>query len=207
MATQALAAWSATPPPFQEFYRLRVYVCAELYRGRASAALAVLSRAEQALRAARLDRFPMAVLEVSLLRARVHLQLAQLDHEPAKALVACEKHAARLDALERSDASGYAALSRAAAGVLRGDRDGARKQLVVARANFARRQMALGLIYVAAAESSLSGAAHDVSRPLAHEVSLRRLGIAEPHAWLALHAPGFDLPVPADPSWRRELPA
>jgi hypothetical protein len=207
LAQHALAPWAAAPPPFQEFYRLRLNAYAELYRGRPRAALDVLREAERLLQAARLGRVPMAILEVSLLRARIQLRLARMAEDPAAALVACEREAARLDALGRSDASGYAALSRAAVEAMRGSPERARRQLGIARAKFSEVQMSLALIYVAAAESSVRENRQDRDRPLAEEVSLWRLGIAKPGAWLALHAPGFDLPSPADQALPRLAPA
>jgi hypothetical protein len=201
LATSALAPWSAAPPPFHEFYRLRVNGYAELYRGRPNSALGVLARAEQVLRGARLDRTPMAILEMSLLRARTALQLARTGHDAPKALLSCEREVARLDALGRSDASGYAALSQAGVEALRGNAERARRQLGVARERFEERQMSLGLLYVTAAESRLKGMSPDIGQPLSHDVNLHWLGIAEPQAWLAVHAPGFDRALRAAPSW------
>jgi eukaryotic-like serine/threonine-protein kinase len=189
LARLALAPWPAAPPAFQEFYRLRLETLAELYRRRPMAALEMLAQAERILRAARLERAPMAILEVGLLRVRAELALARTPANAGRALAACEREVARLDALGRSDASGYAALSQAAVDALRGHRDRALSRLATARARFSERRMALALTYVDAAESRLSRAPQP---SLAHELSLRGMGIADPQAWLAVFAPGFD---------------
>jgi hypothetical protein len=191
LATRSLARWSASPTPFHEFYRHRVVAYAELYRERPDAALGALRRAERALSDARLDRFPALVLDSSVLSARIHLRLSQGGQDVARSMAACARALARLDGLSRPDASGYAALLRAGLDAVRGDSDGARVQLGVARARFAERQMLLALVYVAAAESTLAGAPGGADRGSACELSLRRQGIIKPKAWLALLAPGF----------------
>jgi hypothetical protein len=189
VATSALSKWAAAPP-FHEFYRLRVVAYAQLYRGQPEAALATLAAAEQTLRAARFDSFPTAILEVSLLRARIHLRLARVRRAAARALASCERDLDRLERIGREDASGHASLLRAAVAATRGRRPAALELLGTARARFSSRQMALGLTYVAAAEDALGGG-RPGTRPLAAEASLRRQGIIQPQAWLALHAPGF----------------
>lgn len=143
------------------------------------------------MRAARLHGFPMAVLDVNLLRARILLQLARAGQKPARSLSRCDQALDRIDALGRPDTSAYAALGRAGVAAVRGDCDAARRQLDRARAKFAERQMSLGLVYVAVAECQLNGAPDGATELCTHEVSLRRRGIREPRAWLAMHAPGF----------------
>jgi len=189
VATLALRKWAAGPPPFHEFYRMRVVAYAQLYRGDPEAALATLDLAEQTLRAARLDNFPTAILEVCLLRARIYLGLAQREREAGRALARCERNLDRLERIGRDDASAHATFLRAAVASARGRRETALALLGVAKERFASRNMALGLTYVAAAEHAL-GDAEGAGR-LAAEASLRRQGIIQPRAWLALHAPGF----------------
>lgn len=206
-ATLALARWSASPTPFHEFYRLRVIAYAQLYRERPRVALATLQQAERALSAARLDKFPAFVLDASLLRARIQLRLAQSGHAVTQSMALCARSLDRLDNLGRADASGYAALLRAGLDAVRGDSDGARAQLAVARARFAERRMVLAEVYVAAAESTLGGTPADSAKWLACELSLRLQGIVEPRAWLSLHAPGFASARRGAPSGRPSVPA
>ena len=199
VATLALSKWAAGPPPFHEFYRLRVVAYAQLYRGRPEEALATLNAAEQTLRAARLDTFPTSVLEVCLLRARIDLRLACEARDATRALASCERNLERLERLGRDDASAHASLLRAAVAAARGQRSSALQLLASARERFAGRQMALGVTYVAAARHALTGSA-ERARGLAIEASLRRQGIIQPRAWLALHVPGFA-------EWTRAAPS
>lgn len=189
VATLALRKWAAGPPPFHEFYRLRVVAYAQLYRDDPEAALATLNLAEQTLRAARLDGFSTSILEVCLLRARIHLRLSRHEREPGRALARCERDLERLEHIGRDDATAHASFLRAAVASARGRREAAQELLGAAKQRFAGRKMALGLTYVAAAEHALGGS--EGPGPLAAEASLRRQGIIQPRAWLALHAPGF----------------
>jgi len=191
LAALTLQKWSSRPPPFQEFYRLRVLAYAELYRRRLARALALSEQAEQTLREAQLHRFPLATLEVCLLRARLLLCMAQDGHQSEQALRACEKNLERLERLRRSDASGHAALLRAGVDALRGCRVDARRLLATARAQFGEQHMALGLAYVSAATQAIDGRGSDVARELEADQLLRQQGIVEPRRWLAFHAPGF----------------
>jgi hypothetical protein len=190
LAALTLQRWSSQPAPFQEFYRLRVLAYAELYRRHLARALALSEQAEQTLREARLHRFPLATLELCLLRARILLCMAQDGHQSEQALRACEINLERLERLERSDASGHAALLRAGVDALRGCRVDARRWLASARTQFGVQHMALGLAYVSAATRVVDGSGSDVKRPRADQL-LREQGIREPGRWLALHAPGF----------------
>jgi eukaryotic-like serine/threonine-protein kinase len=199
IATLALRKWAAEPPPFHEYYRLRVIAHAQLYRGAPEAALATLELAEGILRSARLDTFPTSILEVGVLRARIYLRLARQEREAGRSLARCEREIERIGRLVRDDASAHASFLRAAVAAARGQRQAALELLGAARQGFAGRQMGLGLTYVAAAEHAL-GAGAEGSRQLGAEASLRRQGIIQPRAWLALHAPGFAEWTPAAPS-------
>ena len=191
LATLTLQKWSSQPPPFQEFYRLRVLGYAELYRRRLARALMLSEQAEQILREAQLHRFPLATLELCLLRARILLCMAQDGHQSEQALRACEVNLERLERLGRSDASGHAALLRGGVEALRGSRVDARRWLTTARAHFAMQHMALGLAYVSAATQAVESNGSDLARGLEADQLLREQGIREPRRWLALHAPGF----------------
>jgi hypothetical protein len=188
LATLTLQSWNQRPPPFQEFYRLRLLAYIRLYQALPDAALELAAAAERVLCNAQLQHFPLAILEIRLLTARIRVRLAlQHTSDMQGHLLACERDLQRLEHLGRPDASGYAALVRASLEVLQGQPGRAREQLVAARRCFEQRQMALSAVYVTAAENALDGPAAPADRVLETDARLRSQGILQPRAWLEMH--------------------
>ncbi|MEO8180598.1 MAG: serine/threonine-protein kinase [Deltaproteobacteria bacterium] len=187
LATQALQPWAAKPPPFQGFYQLRALAYAALYRGAHLQALELSRRGHEVLRRAQLHRFPLAILDVCLLGARIQLGLCRAGGPDAgRHALGCEHDLRRLERLARPDARGHAALLRAGLARIQEQPARARAWLDTARLAFNERQMSLDLAHVSAAECLLDGAALDSSRWLAAESVLRSQGILRPLAWLAM---------------------
>jgi hypothetical protein len=147
LATLTLQSWNQRPPPFQEFYRLRLLAYIRLYQSLPDAALELAAAAERVLCNAQLQHFPLAILEIRVLTARIRVRLA-LQHasDMPGHLLACERDLQRLERLGRPDASGYAALVRASLELLQGQPGRAREELVAARRCFEQRQMALAAV-------------------------------------------------------------
>jgi eukaryotic-like serine/threonine-protein kinase len=188
MATLTLQQWTEKPPPFQEFYRLRALAYARLYREQPEAALELAERADQTLRSAQLQHFPVAILEICLLRARIRSCLcAQSGARTDGTARECERDLERMERLGRPDARGHAALLRAGLELRRGRCDRARALLRSARDQFNARQMSLACAYVTVLESCLPPLPGDPDRWLEAEAVLRSRGIVRPLAWLAMH--------------------
>jgi len=183
-ANQAIVRWTATPPPFQEFYRLRLLAYAELYRGKFGAASGRLEQAGRAAHAGGLHRFPMLILEMALLNARIRLPAARAgDRQAFESVV---RSIDRIAALPREDVTGQVELLRA--GVAPSG-EAAREHLARARASFVAGQASLGLVYAVAAEAALDRLPEHDPRWQQCDAQLVAQGIRAPRAWLAMFAP------------------
>jgi hypothetical protein len=188
-----LQFWPSDSFQMQHFYVLRVDAYADVGSGKALEGWRRLEREWKTLERSNLLRHLVLRVDAHLLRARVALAAAQASPPDRQALLSSvEGDARRLDAVKRDDTAGYAAMLRAGAACVRGDRAAAGALLGQAAERFTAADMSVCRALARSRIAHLGGEPLDAE---SNEV-FEKNGIHPPDVLLAMFAPGFPSPAP-----------
>jgi hypothetical protein len=192
--TDSLERWAQPGFQLEHYWATVVEPEIELYAGRVGAAQAKLARWWPALVDSFFLRAESARSESFYLRGRVRLLAASEDSgsDRLRALNEAERDALRIEKDKVPAADGTAALLRAAAAALRGQREEAMRLFTVAEARLAGSDMLMHATAARRARGRLLGGDHGASLVAEADSWMREQGVVRPDCVARMLCPGIE---------------
>lgn len=183
-----MRGWSSSYS-IQHFYVMQLEVMCDLYEGKVDEAWRRYQGQRRDIEKANLLRLILSRMEVFTLEGALRLMRAAREpSERALHLKECEQLARKLEREVRQDGKPHAAMLRAGAAMVTGDRSRAVALLDEAIAGFSAADMGLYVRYLRRRKGELTGDAALVAEA---DAWMARQGIREPKRWTDCHVPSL----------------